>query len=83
MAKKSSTFDSTSLLQYMFPKDMRKYFEITNAEEEHTGKYDETKTEIVILHVYFNGFQKKTQKTPQSEINKAIQIKKEYYAGKK
>ena len=30
----------------------------------------------------FNGFQKKTQKTPQSEINKAIQIKKEYYAGK-
>ena len=28
----------------------------------------------------FNGFQKKT---PQSEINKAIQIKKEYYAGKK
>ena len=31
----------------------------------------------------FNGFQKKTQETPQSEINKAIQIKKEYYAGKK
>ena len=31
----------------------------------------------------FNGFQKKTQKTPQNEINKAIQIKKEYYAGKK
>ena len=31
----------------------------------------------------FNGFQKKTKKTPQSEINKAIQIKKEYYAGKK
>ena len=28
----------------------------------------------------FNGFQKKTQKTPQSVINKAIQIKKEYYA---
>ncbi len=31
----------------------------------------------------FNGFQKKTRKTPQSEINKAIQLKKEYYAGKK
>ena len=31
----------------------------------------------------FNGFQKKSQKTPQSEINKAIQLKKEYYAGKK
>jgi len=35
---------------------------------------------VVIL---FNGFQKKSQKTPQSEINKAIQLKKEYYAGKK
>ena len=54
MAKKSNTFDSTSLLQYMFPKDMLKYFEITNAEEEHTGKYDETKTEIVLLHVYMD-----------------------------
>jgi putative addiction module killer protein len=31
----------------------------------------------------FNGFQKKTQKTPQSEINKAIKLKKEYYEGKK
>lgn len=31
----------------------------------------------------FNGFQKKSQKTPQSEINKAIQLKKEYYAEKK
>ena len=54
MAKKSSTFDSTSLLQYMFPKDMLKYFEITNAEEEHTGKYDETNTEIVLLHIYMD-----------------------------
>ena len=31
----------------------------------------------------FNGFQKKTQKTPQSEIDMAIRLKKEYYAGKK
>jgi len=54
MAKQSNTFDSTTLLQYMFPKDMLKYFEITNAEEEHTGKYDETKTEIVLLHVYMD-----------------------------
>ena len=38
----------------MFPKDMLKYFEITGAEEEHTGKYDETKTEIVLLHVYLD-----------------------------
>ena len=31
----------------------------------------------------FNGFQKKAQKTPEKEINKAIQLKKEYYAEKK
>jgi putative addiction module killer protein len=34
---------------------------------------------IVIL---FNGFQKKTQKTPESEINQAIKLKNEYYASK-
>ena len=31
----------------------------------------------------FNGFQKKTQKTPDNEIKKAIQIKNEYYESKK
>ena len=35
--------------------------------------------EIVVL---FNGFQKKTQKTPQNEITKAIKIKEAYYADK-
>lgn len=35
---------------------------------------------IVIL---FNGFQKKTQKTPASEIDKALKIKEEYYAAKR
>ncbi len=34
------------------------------------------KGNIVIL---FNGFHKKSQKTPKNEIDKAIQIKKEYY----
>jgi putative addiction module killer protein len=34
---------------------------------------------IVIL---FNGFQKKSQKTPENEINKAISLKNEYYAEK-
>ncbi len=34
---------------------------------------------IVIL---FNGFQKKTQKTPQKEIEKALRLKKEYYEAK-
>ena len=32
--------------------------------------------------VLFNGFQKKTQKTPTDEIKKALKIKKEYYANK-
>lgn len=31
---------------------------------------------IVVL---FNGFQKKTQKTPNKETKKALKIKKEYY----
>jgi putative addiction module killer protein len=35
--------------------------------------------DIVVL---FNGFQKKTQKTPISEINKALKIKEEYYGDK-
>ncbi len=34
---------------------------------------------IVVL---FNGFQKKNQKTPPKEIEKALKIKKEYYADK-
>jgi phage-related protein len=34
---------------------------------------------IVVL---FNGFQKKTQKTPKKEIEKAIKIKEAYYADK-
>ena len=35
--------------------------------------------QIVVL---FNGFQKKTQKTPANEIEKAIKIKDAYYADK-
>ncbi|MDD4189705.1 MAG: type II toxin-antitoxin system RelE/ParE family toxin [Mangrovibacterium sp.] len=34
---------------------------------------------IVVL---FNGFQKKTKKTPEKEIQKALRIKKEYYESK-
>ena len=37
------------------------------------------KGNIVVL---FNGFQKKTQKTPESEIIKALKIKEAYYADK-
>lgn len=35
---------------------------------------------IVIL---FNGFQKKSQKTPKKEIDKALKIKEAYYEYKK
>ena len=35
------------------------------------------------LIVLFNGFQKKTQKTPQKEIDKAGQLMKEYFENKK
>lgn len=36
--------------------------------------------QIIVL---FNGFQKKTQKTPQSEIIKAIEIKRDYFNNNK
>ncbi len=38
------------------------------------------KGNIVML---FNGFQKKTQKTPKKEIEKAIKLKEEYYGTKR
>jgi hypothetical protein len=31
------------------------------------------------VHYIFNAFQKKTQKTPESEIQQAIKLKNEYY----
>ena len=35
------------------------------------------------LVVLFNGFQKKSQKTPPAEIDKALKIKKEYFKSKR
>ena len=35
------------------------------------------------LVVLFNGFQKKSQRTPQKEIDKAIKLKKAYFESKK
>ena len=35
------------------------------------------------LVMLFNGFQKKTQKTPKKEIEKAERIRKEYFNDKK
>jgi len=34
------------------------------------------------LVILFNGFQKKSQKTPKSEIDKALKIKEEYFEEK-
>jgi phage-related protein len=34
------------------------------------------------LVVLFNGFQKKTQKTPSNELDKALKIKREYFESK-
>jgi phage-related protein len=34
------------------------------------------------LVILLNGFQKKTQKTPQGEIEKALKLMKEYYESK-
>ncbi len=34
------------------------------------------------LVILFNGFQKKTDKTPRSEIRKAMEIQNQYYANK-
>lgn len=35
-----------------------------------------------VIVVLFNGFQKQTQKTPPSEIEKALKIKEAYYGDK-
>ena len=50
----------------------------TTNECAYLGIFDDYK--VVVL---FNGFQKKSQKTPQSEIEKAIEIKNDYYEYKR
>lgn len=54
MAKKTTQFDYEILVRYMLPKGMLDTFEVTNVEEECTGLYDETNTEIRILHIYLD-----------------------------
>ena len=36
----------------------------------------------IVRHILFNGFQKKTQKTPSGEIEKAERLMKEYFESK-
>ena len=55
------------------------------------SKFDENADEFRIFFIYdgdivvvlFNAFKKKTQKTPDNEIKKAIKLKEEYYATKR
>lgn len=54
MAKKTTQFDYEILVRYMLPKGMLDTFEVTNVDEECTGLYDETNTEIRILHIYLD-----------------------------
>lgn len=54
MAKKTSTFDYEILVRYMLPKGILDTFEVTKVEEECTGVFDETQTEIRILHIYLD-----------------------------
>lgn len=52
--KKTSQFDYETLVRYMLPKGILDAFEITKVEEECTGTYDETNTEIRILHIHLD-----------------------------
>jgi len=54
MKQQTTQFDYEILVRYMLPKGMLDTFEVTSVEEECTGKYDETNTEIRILHVYLD-----------------------------
>ena len=81
---------------YIFEELIRKFSENAEAGDHYTGRdiiklmvslllaegcddiFDEGK--IVVL---FNGFQKKSQKTPAKEITKALKIKEEYYEYKR
>ena len=79
---KSSLFESEDRLPVKFIKFLRD--ELYELRMEYNSNiyrvffiFDEGK--IVVL---FNGFQKKTQKTPNNEIEKALKIKEEYYGDK-
>ena len=52
--KDNTTFDYEILVRYMLPKGILDAFEITSVEEECTGEFDETNTEIRILHIYLD-----------------------------
>ena len=51
MGKGTNSFDYRTFASYLLPKDILKFFEVTDIEEEHTGQLDQTGTEIVILRI--------------------------------
>lgn len=54
MATKSSLSIYESLASILLPEGILDMFEVTNVEEEHTGKLAETGLEIRIIHIYLD-----------------------------
>ena len=54
MATQTPQFDYEILVRYMLPHGMLDTFKVTKVEEQCTGEYDETGTEIRILHIYLD-----------------------------
>lgn len=52
--KPSTPFDYEILVRYMLPKGILDSFEIVKVKEENTGTFDETDSEIRILHIYLD-----------------------------
>lgn len=69
-------------IPYHYIKYLRDYIyelRVTNGNNEFRILYTYDGDTIVVL---FNGFRKKTNKTPNKEIEKAIKLRKEYYESK-
>ncbi len=43
-----------TLASMILPEGILDYFDVTNVEEERTGTFDETKTEIRVIHIYLD-----------------------------
>ena len=58
MGKKTSPSIIKSLASIILPEGILDLFEVTHVEEEHTGKMDETGTEVRVIHIYLDERQK-------------------------
>ena len=54
MPKKTTHFDYETLVRYPLPHGLLDTFEVPNVDAECTGLYDETNTDIRILHIYLD-----------------------------